>query len=418
MANESYDAFVSSLQADMEEELGFKFGIIEKNMFKNIIPIPDNITDEKRIAKIQKQNSLKIFNDLKSNNYINQQGYPSEKLIDALENNSLEFSEDFMNIKEYIIDKIENRISRPIIQNNANGIKVECNSDKFKEFIKLWNIIKQKTNCVVDFDSEELITKSIEALSDINVSSPAIYMEKHFVDIKESGISGEELESLKRIKIENISSSLPNILEFLTTKTNLTRKTIAKILLGSNSLDEFKKNPTEYRDLSLKIIKNVLSKLMLNRIKYIKINDTYSQEMFNPLELFVYVKDDKFDDAKVVKSTRSIYNYIKCDSKPEVNFAKKLENDPEIVTYAKLPNQFKIETPIGKYNPDWAILTDKEGIKTMYFVIETKGTDDEFSLRFFEKGKIDCGKKHFNALGMNVVFEYVSNYDAFKRLMD
>jgi type III restriction enzyme len=419
MANESYDAFVSALQSDMEEELGIKFGIIEEKMFKDIVFVPENITDEKRVKKYKEDGSRDIFNDLKLNNYITQQGYPTEKLKDAVENDYLEVNEKFENIKEDIIYKIENRISMPNIVNNSGDRKeVKINNDNFDKFINLWNIIKQKTNYAIDFNSDELISNCSESLSNIKVSNPVIYLQKHIIDLKESGIEGEELESLKRIKIENKVFKVPNIIEFLQKETFLTRKTISRILLKSNSLDEFKKNPQQYMDLSLKIISDELNNLILNKIKYNKIEDIYSQEIFDPKELYVYIKNEDYDNALVVKSKRSIYNLVKCESKNEVNFAKKLEIDSEVVTYAKLPNKFKIDTPIGSYNPDWAILTEKEGMKTIYFVIETKGNIDVLDLRVREKGKIDCGKKHFTALGNKVVFEEVDGYEAFKKLMD
>ncbi|MDR3223008.1 MAG: DEAD/DEAH box helicase family protein [Methanobrevibacter sp.] len=418
MANESYNAFISSLQEDMAKELGIKFGIIEKEMFKDIISTPDHITDEKREEKIRKQGSLEIFHELISKNYINQQGHPTEKLKYDLKENQFKIDDKFKEIENDISYKIEKRIIGTPIKNASDKKEVKLNEDNFKKFIQIWNLIKQKTNYSIDFDTDKLISKCSDELSNINVSSPAIYLEKHFLDLKESGIEGNELESLQKIKMEDTPFKLPNILKTLQQETFLTRKTISQTLLKSESLNEFKKNPQEYKDLSLKIINNELNNLLLNQIKYTKINDYYSQEIFDPSEVYVYIENDDYDGAKVVKSQQSIYNLIKCDSKFEVTFAKKLEKNPKVITYTKLPNKFKIKTPIGNYNPDWAILINKDGVKTMYFVIETKGNVDDGALRGDEKDKIDCGKKHFKALDTNVVFKEVDSYEAFINLIE
>ena len=150
--------------------------------------------------------------------------------------------------------------------------------------------------------------------------------------------------------------------------------------------------------------------MLLDGIKYTQLEDYYAQELFEDEELYGYL------ERNLVESKHSVYDHIVYDSEVEKNFAESLENDPEVILYAKLPGWFKINTPLGGYNPDWAILLkdNEDGKKRMYFVLETKGNIDSDALRPSEKAKIDCGRKHFEAIGNNVGLEVAKDYKGFK----
>ena len=163
---------------------------------------------------------------------------------------------------------------------------------------------------------------------------------------------------------------------------------------------------------SLKIIKREMNQLLMDGIKYTQIDDYYAQELFEEDELFGYL------EKNMIESEHSVYDHVVFDSDTEKEFAKSLEKDPEVKLYAKLPGWFKINTPLGGYNPDWAVLFDDDGTNKLYFVVETKGNVDVgaaySSLKESEKAKIRCGKKHFKALNTGLEFTAADSYDKFK----
>lgn len=215
---------------------------------------------------------------------------------------------------------------------------------------------------------------------------------------KETGLEGKTLrEDEDRLEYH---IQLPDIVTDLQNKTNLTRKTVIDILVNSKRLEDFKRNPQKYIEEVTKIIRKNLRLLVLDGISYSKFKDgdCYSIKMFNDNELLAYLND------KIVESKKSPYNYAICDSEVETQFAKQFEERDEIKVYVKLPSWFKIETPIGSYNPDWAVVINEFDEERLYFVVETKCKNDINLLREEEQSKIKCAKKHFEALGKEVVF--------------
>ena len=218
---------------------------------------------------------------------------------------------------------------------------------------------------------------------------------------------------LKRSKlIEEDEKQLPDIVSYLQNETNLTRKTIIEILLKSNTLDSFKRNPQLYMSEITKHIRAVMKNFIIDGIKYTKIGEDkfYAQELFDIDELSGYMKN-------TIKTEKSIYSHIIWDSLKEEEFANKFESNEDVKLYVKLPDWFKIPTPIGNYNPDWAILLEVDGQDKLYFVIETKsGKDSQLfdePLRASEKINIECGKKHFEALHTNAEFKTANEFNKF-----
>ena len=405
MANESYKDFAEKLQSEMEEDTGIKFGVIEKTSFAHIIM--ENKNGKK--DAIGSQKSLELFNHFKKMKYINRSGKVQDTLKQAIKNNTLEVPEKYESIKEDIVQVVK-RQSQPPIKNANKKQKIKINkriflSDDFKEF---WDKIKHKTTYSVEFDTEELVEKCWNALKEeLNIKPPKLIYTKSGLTIDASGVNYEE-GIVKTVYSDEDEIALPNILEFLQNGTTLTKKTIIQILIGSETLDQFKKNPTEYMTESLKIIKRVMSNLIVDGIKYSELDDYYNQQLFENEELWGYL------EKNIIESHRSVYDHIIYDSEIEKNFAKKLENDNEVELYTKLPAWFKINTPIGGYNPDWAILFNKDGKHKLYFVVETKGTKDINQLRPSEQAKIKCGKKHFKALNNDVELEVTNSYEDLK----
>ena len=296
------------------------------------------------------------------------------------------------------------------IKDGTKKQEIHLNKERFisPEFTDLWNRIKYKTTYSVDFDSEELINACVKALQeDIKVSSVKIEVIKAQTKIAEEGVTAKEKD--KKLFAIKEKAALPDILTYLQNETNLTRRTIANILVKSGQLERFKMNPSKFMQEAAIIIKRTLSTFIVDGIKYEKIGDEeYAvQEVFKDEELYGYLTED------IIPSSRSIYNYIKYDSNVEKSFAEKLEDNESVKVYAKLPSNFKIDTPIGKYNPDWAILIEKDGEEKLYFVVETKGTDKIALLKDAEKAKIRCAKKHFKALNTDVKAVQASSFDEF-----
>ncbi len=176
--------------------------------------------------------------------------------------------------------------------------------------------------------------------------------------------------------------------------------------MKSSRLEDFKKNPQKFIDETIQIIKRTMRRFIVVGIKYHKIDDDYywAQEMFEDKELYGYLSKN------MIEAKKSVYTHIVYDSDIESQFAEAFERSDNVKVYAKLPIWFKIATPLGEYNPDWAVLIEKNGEEKLYFVIESKGSLFTDALRPIEKAKIDCGKEHFKALNSNVEFKVANNF--------
>ncbi len=206
---------------------------------------------------------------------------------------------------------------------------------------------------------------------------------------------------------------LPDLISMIQNETNLTRKSIVEILVKCQKLDDFKKNPQRFTDEVINIIKEQIRHFIINGIKYEKIGDheVYKQELFKEEELYGYL------ETNMLESTKSPYDYVFYDSLVESNLAYNFEKSDNIKVYTKLPPWFKISTPLGSYNPDWAVLYEYNEIKKLYFIVETKGALALEFLRPIEQGKIKCGKEHFKALDNGIELEVASSFESLSDIM-
>ena len=291
------------------------------------------------------------------------------------------------------------------IKNKRDRVKVNLkkNIELDQNFLDLWDKIKHKTRYKVDFSTEELITNCVLALKEIPIiEKTQITVNKRLIDkITEEGLQNVELGSnSQELSIEY--NSMPDILGYIQSKTELTRSTINKILTNSGRLSEIFNNPQLFLDNVVKIIKRTLNLLMVEGIKYEKITDfEYEMRLFEDKEIESYLENLH----KVKHQDKTLYDHIVYDSDVERQFAIDCETREDIEFYIKLPQWFKIKTPIGNYNPDWALVMKNE--KKLYFVAETKSTLDDFERRESENLKIKCGKKHFEKFE-NVKYKVVS----------
>jgi type III restriction enzyme len=213
------------------------------------------------------------------------------------------------------------------------------------------------------------------------------------IAIGKSGVEATEREGAATVVLDESDIELPDLLTDLQDRTQLTRRSIQRILSGSRRLDDFKRNPQAFIELTAEAINRCKRLAVVDGIKYQRLGDKhfYAQELFEQEELTGYLKN-------LLNANKAVYEQVIYDSDTERTFGDQLEKNNAIKMYAKLPGWFKVPTPLGSYNPDWAVLLEKDGAERLYFVVETKSglfTDD---LRDKERAKIECGKAHFKAL--------------------
>lgn len=407
MANESYEEFAEALQKEYETETGIRFGIVESHLFANI-PVKQ---EDGNVKYLGQQASEAIFKAFLKNGYIDKAGKVQDKLKVAIKNNSLVVPVEYESVKTEVSALARKVCGGLNIKNNDDRKPIKLNKQVYldPEFKNLWDRIKYKTTYSVDFDSEELIEDCCKAMqTSLSVSTAKLIYTKAGLDISAGGIVAEESDRYA-VGLDNVQENLPDIIAYLQNETNLTRKTIVEILLRSKTLHLFKKNPQRYMEQVAQIITAKMRHMIVDGIKYTRIGDDeyYAQELFETEELSGYLYKN------MIESRKSVYEYVVYDSANEESFAKSFEQNERVKMYAKLPSWFAIPTPLGSYNPDWAVLIEVDGKYKLYFVLETKGDITFDALRPKESGKIICGKKHFEALGNEVAFEEIDSFEEF-----
>ena len=317
-----------------------------------------------------------------------------------------------------IIDSIyDSRIMQP---ENARSNNVELRVDEDKlampEFKALWSRINAKTVYVVDFDTEELIKNSIMTL-DAKLRVSKIYFKIESGSMSQIG-SKEELESgeaFKRDKSEQRKASVSagnnvkyDLVGKLVEETGLTRKAIVRILQGIQPtvFDRFRDNPEEFIIKASELINDEKATAIIQHITYNALDEHYETDIFTEPT----IKGKLGTNA--MKAKKHLYDHIVYDSSNEQKFAELLDTDVNVAVYVKLPDGFYISTPVGKYNPDWAIAFYEENIKHIYFVAETKGAMRSMQLRMIEDAKIHCAKEHFKSISSEkVVYDVVDSYE-------
>lgn len=408
VANESYEEFAATLQSEMEEETGVKFGYLEEHFFADIWQDTDEDQD------IGYEKSAQLFQFLKEEKYIDGTGKVAEKLKEAIAENKLVLPEDFAEEQKEIESFIKRVIKKLPVFNKKDKVHVKLNKQVLlsPEFEQLWNQIKYKTTYSVELDSETLIKRSIKGIQQLPPFKPRrVVRENALVKMDRSGVTGEG-KTFRTHEVEEEQSRLPDILRYLQDHTKLKRRTLVEILIGSKRLDDFKKNPQRFMEEVMKIINREKRKLIVDGIKYERIGDHeyYEQSLFEQEELVGYMKAN----AVKVSEEKSVFDHIRYDSKVEREFAEKLNNDEDVKLFVKLPSSFSIDTPLGNYNPDWAILMKKDNEEKLYFVVETKGSTDKEDLREVEQDKIECGKKHFEALNTKAKYKLANSFEKLK----
>ena len=407
MANESYEDFAEGLQHEIEAEEGIRFGVIEAHTFANI-PVEQGDGTTQYLGQ---EGSESLFKHFQLRNYVDARGKVTDKLKADLKNEQVEIPPEYKACEDQIIALTRKISGKLNIKNNDDKKSIKLNKHVYlsPEFKQLWDRIKYKTTYSVQFDSEQLIEKCGRVVAqEINVRAPKWTFHKAGLDITAGGVIAEEQDAYTVGAVSD-DVYIPDIVSFLQNKTSLKRKTIVDILINSKTLGFFKKNPQKYMDEVAKLISSELRMMIVDGIKYTRVGDDtfYTQELFKDEELFGYLSKN------MLESQKSVYEYVVYDSDVEANLAQRFENNASVKLYAKLPDWFKINTPIGSYIPDWAVLVENDGDQKLYFVLETKGNILAEALRPTEHAKIKCGYEHFKALNNDVIFKPVDNYERF-----
>jgi type III restriction enzyme len=401
MATESYVDFVDNLQKEIESDTGIKFGILESHSFNNVVTSIDG--DE--VNYLGQEKSEQLYDYLILKGYIDTRGKVQDLLRIAIKEDAVELPEEFTeseHVENQILSNLKAAAGKLQIKNQDDKKKVRVNKRILNspEFKELWDRVKYKTTFSVDFDSDSLVKECIRALDDrLKITRGKLHYTKVKVAMSIGGLQVNEDPTTYSENVNDEVEVLPDIVGYLQNETQLTRKSIVKILTGTNKLGYFKINPQKFIEGCIDIINEQMRLHIIDGIQYKKIGDSeyYSQELFENEELFGYLK------SNLTESEKSPYDYVVYDSTIESKLANDFENSDNISVYAKLPNWFKIDTPLGTYNPDWAILWKDGNDEKLYFVVESKGTTLFGDLRPKEQGKIDCGKRHFKVLDTEMI---------------
>ena len=393
IATESYEQFAENLQKEIEADTGIRFGVVEKHQFATL-PVT---TDDGTITPFGVAQSEQVWKFLQDNEYLDNKGKVQNALRIALKNDTLEIPDAFLEQASEIKGILRKLAGKLDIKDANKRLRIHTReailqSDDFKA---LWNRIKHKTTYRVDFNNDTLIEKCIQAINDAPpIGKTHARFRKADIAIGKSGVESTETVVAPFKAITETDIELPDILTELQDRTQLTRRSLVKILTQCKPLDDFGRNPQEFIDIVSEAINKTKRKVLVDGIKYRRIGDEYyySQELFQNEELKGYLENS-------VEAQKSVFQRVIFDSAGvERRFAEDLERNESVKVYAKLPGWFKIPTPLGSYNPDWAVLVDIEGQEKLYFVVETKGSLSSDDLRTKESSKITCGIEHFDAI--------------------
>lgn len=392
IATESYEQFAEKLQKEIEDETGIRFGIVETHQFAGV-----TVTGaDGQPAPLGLDQSKVLWEHLKTTGLVNAQGKVQDVLRQKLKDGTLTIPEPFAaqlpQVKE-ILRKLAGRLE---IKNADERKQVKSRQAVLQsaDFKALWDRIKHKTTYRVQFDNEALLATCIKALADAPpIAKTSLQWRDAYLAIGRSGVDAKETATSAPVTLDEGDIELPDILTDLQDKTQLTRRSIRRILVESGRLGDFKRNPQQFIELAAEIINRAKRMVLVDGIKYQRLGDEYfyAQQLFETEELTGYLKS-------MIDAAKSVHEQVIYQSDTERTFAEQLEKNEAIKVYAKLPGWFKVPTPLGPYNPDWAVLVEKDGTERLYFVVETKDSLFTDDLRDKESAKIECGKAHFKAL--------------------
>lgn len=396
VANESYQAFANNLQKEYSD-VGMEIGRVRRNEFSKI-PLTDE-QGKRTDGQLGYQRSVAIWDHLKDNGYIDKEGTVTSRF----QPNALDFRiglpDIYVDYEPQIIELIKraniNKYVKPVSKARTFNKRLYA-SPEFEEF---WETISRKTTYRVSVDRNQLIESTVQKINEApKVEALRIQVTRAGVMVLRGGAKGQELGT-RSAELRG-SYDLPDIIAELQEATSLTRTTIIDILVGSNRLHEFIDNPNDFIAMTKRLIQTELAKIVVDGVQYERIaGSVYELRdlQADGLEEKEYFLDQMY---QVQHTQKTDFDYVVFDSDVERQFAEHLDSIEDIKMFMKLPPKFKIDTPVGPYNPDWAIIKHEDGEDRIYMIRETKSTLDFSKYRPTELAKINSAKRHFNAIGI------------------
>lgn len=425
IASESYESFAKGLQTELAEAVADRPVKVTAALFEGKV-IKDLQGNEQ---VIDNELASAIIFDLVKQDYVDKKYALTDKFYEDRKNGTVKVAEEVQDCKDDIINILDSVYNSKVMQpENARSNNVELHIDRNKlampEFKALWQKINAKSVYVVDFNTDELIKNAVDVLN------AKLRINKIYFKV-ETGVM-EQIESKEALakgnafikeqnatygsdkKIAVNSSVKYDLIGKLVAATGLTRKDIVKILTAIEKpvFDQFKDNPEEFIIKAAGLINDEKATAVIQHITYNMLDEKYDTDIFTEPTMKGKL------DVNAVKTKKHLYDHVLYDSANEKNFAQELDANNDVAVYVKLPNGFYISTPVGKYNPDWAIAFYEGNVKHIYFVAETKGSLSSLQLRDIEKAKIHCAKEHFKAISNgSVVYDVVDGYDELMNLL-
>jgi type III restriction enzyme len=424
VANESYEDFVKGLQSDIQESLSARPREANEAYFTSKVLAgagPDG-TDLTVTPNMARQIDFYLI----QNGYKDLENRISDAYHQAKKEGALvELPEELKPHAEQVFQLVDSVFSEGALPVPEDGRCVKANvlNDNFhkKEFQDLWHKINRRAAYTVSFDSVELINKAVKELNaELKVEKLKFVIKKGEMDssLTSDDLSGKRAFSVQEQATEtaqgSIRASVPyDLIGSIAENTQLTRRTVASMLsrLEPEVFNQFKANPEAFIARASTLIKEQKATMIIEHLAYEPIEETYDSLIFT-------AEKNQEDFSKAFKAKNHIYDYVFTDSKGERGFVEELDVSTEVKVYAKLPRGFAIPTPVGDYNPDWAIAFNAGKVRHIYFIAETKGSMSNLELRPIEKSKIECARKFFAKItSKEVEYEVVDSYEKLMALV-
>lgn len=416
IASESYDSFAKGLQTELAEAVADRPVKVTISLFVGKV-IKDSNGNEQ---VVDQDTAQAIYDGLLENGYV-KKGELTDKYYTDKKNGTIEIADEVANATESVVNILGTIYdAKAIAPENArkNNVELKLNKANFgkAEFQALWSKINAKSIYKVDFDTDELIKKAITALDQkLRVTKIMFRVETGEMKTIKSKESLQKGDSFTKGKVSDENAVITantnvkyDLVGKIVEETNLTRKAVVKILQGirEETFNQFKQNPEEFISKASNIINDEKATAVIQQITYSALDEHYDTGIFTEPTIKGKL------GVNAMKTEKHIYDFLVYDSEIEQKFANDLDLNTKVEVYAKLPNGFYISTPVGKYNPDWAIaFKDENELKHVFFIAETKGSMSSLQLKLIEATKIECARKHFKAISNDsVVYDVVSNY--------
>ena len=417
IASESYDSFAKGLQSEIAEAVAYRPKAVTAELFKG-----REIADSNGNTQVIDDNTAQaIYEDLISNGYI-KRGQLTDKFYEDKANGDITVAEEVADSAAAVIEIIDSIYDeRSAMPEDARKNNIELKVDERKlampEFKALWEKINSKSIYIVDFETDELIKNAINTLnSNLRVQKIFYKIESGSMEGIKSKEALEKGEAMKKNESATETRTITankgikyDLIGKLVADTGLTRKDIVRIMTGIEPavFKQYQYNPEEFILKSAQLINEQKATAIIEHITYNVLDDRYGTDVFTEPTIKGKL------NVNAMKAQKHLYDHIVYDSTNEHDFATELDTNKAVAVYVKLPNGFYISTPVGKYNPDWAIAFYEGQVKHIYFIAETKGSMSTMQLRDIEKGKIHCAKEHFKAISSdNVVYDVVDSYQS------